>query len=111
MRNSSMGKRLADLRAEKNEKQEVVAETIGISPEYLSKIENNKKVPSLDVIMLLKEHYETSMDYILYGKKERKCDIIRIWGNLDNDAQKMVCNIMECVVEQVMEYGKEGVMN
>lgn len=109
MKNSSMGKRLADLRAEKNEKQEVVAETIGISLEYLSKIENNKKIPSLDVIMLLKEHYETSMDYILYGQKERKCDIIRMWENLDDNEQKMVRNIMECVVEQVMEYGKEGV--
>lgn len=49
------------------------------------------------------------MDYILYGQKEWKYDIIKIWGNMDNDVWKMVRNIMECVVEQVMEYEKEKV--
>ena len=102
-----MGKRLAELRAERKETQEFVAEAIGISTEYLSKIENDKKMPSLEVIMLLKEYYDTSLDYLLCGKKEQKCDIIRLWENLDNCSQRMVRNIVESVVNNVIEYEQE----
>ena len=102
-----MGKRLAELRAERKETQEFVAEAIGISTEYLSKIENDKKMPSLEVIMLLKEYYDISLDYLLCGKKEQKCDIIRLWENLDNFTQRMVRSIMESVVNNVVEYEQE----
>lgn len=47
-------------------------------------------MPSLEVLMLLKEYYNTSLDYLLCGKIEQKCDIIRLWGNLDNCTQRMV---------------------
>ena len=107
MKNINMGKRLAELRAERKETQEFVAEAIGISTEYLSKIENDKKMPSLDVIMLLKEYYNTSLDYLLCGKREEKCDIIRLWENLDNCTQKMVRSIMESVVNNVIVYEQE----
>ncbi len=107
MKNINMGKRLAELRAERNETQEAVAEAINISTEYLSKIENDKKVPSLEVIMLLKEYYNTSLDYLLCGKREQKCDIIRLWENLDNCTQNMVRNIMESVVNNVIVYEQE----
>ena len=109
MKNTKMGKRLAELRAERKETQEFVAEAIGISTEYLSKIENDKKMPSLEVIMLLKEYYDISLDYLLCGKKEQKCDIIRLWENLDNCTQRMVRNIMESVVNNVIEYEQEKV--
>ena len=109
MKNTNMGKRLAELRAKRNETQEVVAEAIGISTEYLSKIENDKKVPSLEVIMLLKEYYNTSLDYLLCGKREEKCDIIRLWENLDNCTQNMVRSIMESVVNNVIIYEQEKI--
>lgn len=107
MKNTKMGKRLSELRAERKETQEFVAEAIGISTEYLSKIENDKKMPSLEVIMLLKEYYDTSLDYLLCGKKEQKCDIIRLWENLDNFSQRMVRNIVESVVNNVVVYEQE----
>ena len=107
MKKTKMGKRLAELRAERKETQEFVAEAIGISTEYLSKIENDKKMPSLEVIMLLKEYYDISLDYLLCGKKEQKCDIIRLWENLDNCTQKMVRSIMESIVNNVVEYEQE----
>ena len=107
MKKTKMGKRLAELRAERKETQEFVAEAIGISTEYLSKIENDKKMPSLEVIMLLKEYYDISLDYLLCGKKEQKCDIIRLWENLDNCTQRMVRSIMESVVNNVVEYEQE----
>ena len=107
MKKTNMGKRLAELRAERKETQEFVAEAIGISTEYLSKIENDQKMPSLEVIMLLKEYYDISLDYLLCGKKEQKCDIIRLWENLDNCTQKMVRSIMESIVNNVVEYEQE----
>ena len=54
--------------------------------------------------MLLKEYYNTSLDYLLYGKSEQECDIIRLWGNLDDCTQNMVRNIMESVVNNVIVY-------
>ena len=57
--------------------------------------------------MLLKEYYNTSLDYLLYGKREQKCDMIRLWENLDDCTQNMVRSIMESVVNNVIEYEQE----
>ncbi|MDE6760137.1 MAG: helix-turn-helix domain-containing protein [Lachnospiraceae bacterium] len=67
------GKRLKDLRNEKGKAytQEKVAEEVGISREYLNRLEAGKKGCSVDLLVIFAQYYDVTMDYIAYGKEER----------------------------------------
>lgn len=106
MKNTNMGKRLAELRAERNETQEVVAEAINISTEYLSKIENDKKVPSMDVTKSLAGYYDTTLDYLVYGRGKTKSNIILLAEELDARTQKLLQELVEYVVSNIKDCGK-----
>lgn len=109
MDKKKMGERLAELRNNKNETQEVVAEVIGITTEYLSKIENDKKMPSMEVTKSLAEYYDTTLDYLVYGRKKRKCNMISIDGDIDDKIQEMLQNIVDSVVNIINVYEREKV--
>lgn len=66
------GKRLKELRNKKGEAytQEKVAEEVGISREYLNRLETGKKGCSVDLLVIFAQYYDVTMDYITYGKVE-----------------------------------------
>ena len=66
------GKRLKELRNEKGKAytQEKVAEEVGISREYLNRLETGKKGCSVDLLVIFAQYYDVTMDYITYGKVE-----------------------------------------
>lgn len=68
------GKRLKALRQKKGKAytQERVAEEIGITREYLSRLETGKKGCSVDLLVIFAQYYGVTMDYITYGKEEIK---------------------------------------
>lgn len=68
------GKRLKALRQKKGKRytQEKVAEEIGISREYLNRLEAGKKGCSVDLLVIFAQYYDVTMDYITYGKEEIK---------------------------------------
>lgn len=68
------GKRLKALRQKKGKiyTQERVAEEIGITREYLSRIETGKKGCSVDLLVIFAQYYGVTMDYITYGKEESR---------------------------------------
>ena len=61
------GRRLKQLRKEKNMHQDEVAVEMGISADTISKLEQGRRAPSAMVVCLLAEYYKTSTDYILFG--------------------------------------------
>lgn len=109
MERNGMGKRLVDLRKEKHDTQEFVAEAIGITTEYLSKIENNKKVPSIDVTKRLARYYNRTLDYIVYGTKSRECKFIHVDEEIDTRTQKMLQDIVDSIVNNIRDYEQEKV--
>ena len=64
----SLGKRIAELRKEKGLKQEVVAERLAVSPQAVSKWENDQTCPDISVLPLLAEILGVTVDKLLTGK-------------------------------------------
>lgn len=65
----TFGQRLARLRKEKGLTQEEIAEKIGISPQAVSKWENDVSSPDISIIISLSEILDVSTDELL-GRKE-----------------------------------------
>ena len=66
------GKRLQQLRKDKDMIQEDLAPELYISIEYLKKLETGKRRPSLELLISISEYFDVSTDYLLTGK-ERIC--------------------------------------
>ncbi len=66
------GKRLKKLRQRKGKTytQERVADEVGITREYLSRLETGNKGCSVDLLVVLAQYYNVTIDYITYGKVE-----------------------------------------
>ena len=62
------GKRIASLRQQRQMTQEELADELGISWDYISKIEQGKRTPAIDLIISLSELFEISTDYLLLGR-------------------------------------------
>lgn len=59
------GQRLRELRKKANEKQDDLAESLGITKTQVSDMENGKKTTTLEKFALICEHYQVSADYLL----------------------------------------------
>lgn len=64
-----LGLRIKRLRSEKGLTQEKLAEALGISVEYVGKIERGKRTPSLDLVIAMSKFFHTSTDYILLANR------------------------------------------
>ncbi|MBE5759581.1 MAG: helix-turn-helix transcriptional regulator [Clostridiales bacterium] len=67
---NSIGKRIAALRREKGYKQDDIAKKLNISPQAVSKWENDQSYPDISVLPALAEYLGVSVDELLTGKKE-----------------------------------------
>ncbi len=60
-----ISRKIKDLRLERKLKQKDVASAINIATNTLSQFENNKGRPSLEVLTLLADFFECSVDYLI----------------------------------------------
>jgi len=67
--NTTLGKRIAALRREKELKQDELAEKLGISPQAVSKWENDQTCPDISLLPPLADILGVSVDELLSGKK------------------------------------------
>lgn len=61
------GRRLKQLRIEKNVTQSEVATEVGISADTISKLEQGRRAPSASNICILASYYQTTTDFIVLG--------------------------------------------
>jgi len=66
--NSMMSEQLIELRKKKGISQEELAHEIGVSRQAVSKWETGQGFPDTDKLIKLVEFYDTSADYILFGR-------------------------------------------
>ena len=64
---SLIGKRLAELRKSKKITQEKLAEMTSLANNYISNIENNRSIPSLETLVKLCDALEVTPNDILLG--------------------------------------------
>lgn len=67
---TTLGKRIAALRRQRQLKQEGLAELLGISPQAVSKWENDQSCPDIGLLPRLAEILGVSVDVLLSGEKE-----------------------------------------
>ena len=68
--NETIGKRIAALRREKSMKQDELAEKLGVTPQAVSKWENDQTCPDISLLPPLAEILGVSVDELLSGKKD-----------------------------------------
>lgn len=62
------GKRIKQLRKAKGLTQEQFAEKVGVSPRMVRAFESGSSGASIDVLVILSELFDTSLDYLILGK-------------------------------------------
>ena len=74
----TLGKRIAALRKEKELKQDTLAEALGVSPQAVSKWENDQTCPDISLLPKLAELLGVSVDELLSGKKQELAPSVQI---------------------------------
>ena len=64
----TIGKRIAQLRKDKGMTQEDLAQRMGVSPQAVSKWENDNACPDISLLPLLAKQLDVSVDELLSGK-------------------------------------------
>ena len=116
---NTLGKRLAALRREKGMKQDELSELLGVTPQAISKWENDQTCPDISLLPSLAKIFGISVDELLSGKKEEapkvrivpenerkdiKDMMLRIIVNSD-DGRIVKINIPMAVIEVLLESG------
>ena len=65
-----LGKRIFELRKEKNLSQGELAEMLDVSRQSISKWETNASIPELDKLLKMSEIFEISLDCLIKGNTE-----------------------------------------
>ena len=69
---TTLGKRIAMLRREKGMKQDELAEILGVSPQAVSKWENDQTCPDISLLPKLANLLGVTVDALLSGQQELK---------------------------------------
>ncbi|MBR6533316.1 MAG: helix-turn-helix transcriptional regulator [Clostridia bacterium] len=92
--NTTLGKRIATLRHEKELKQDELAEKLGVSPQAVSKWENDQTCPDISLLLLLAKILGVSVDELLSGKKAETPAVRILPENERKDIKDMMLRIV-----------------
>lgn len=68
MRQTNLAKNITNLRKKKGLTQEQLAKAINISPQAISKWETQMSQPDVQILPLLADYFDVSIDYLFYGR-------------------------------------------
>ena len=92
--NTTLGRRIAALRREKELKQDELAEKLGVSAQAVSKWENDQTCPDISLLPLLAKTLGVSVDELLSGKQESAPAVQIVPANERKDFKDMVLRIV-----------------
>ena len=94
----SLGQRVRQRRQGLKITQQDVARALGVTPQYISLLEQDKAVPSLTMLPKLAEQLGASADYLLSGKESVITDTIpaiKADKRLDLEVKKLLIGLVE----------------
>ena len=102
-----LGIRIKKARENKNMTQQQLAELTGLSNNYISNIERNRSIPSLQTLVTICDVLDTTPDYVLldtvftYSSREYlKDDISQLLSKLTDKNIKLVFKFIELLVNE-----------
>ena len=115
----TLGKRIAALRREKEWTQDALAEVLGVSPQAVSKWENDQTCPDISLLPQLARELGVTVDELLSGKQEtaplvqvvpepQRKDISAMMLRVvvdSRDGDKVRVNLPMALVQAAMEIG------
>ena len=90
----TIGKRIAALRREKNLKQEDLAQMLEVSPQAVSKWENDQTCPDISLLPKLAKILGVSVDELLSGKQELQPVVTLVPEDQRKDIKDMMLRIV-----------------
>ena len=90
----TMGKRIAALRREKGMKQDDLAQLLEVSPQAVSKWENDQTCPDISLLPRLAKSLGVSVDELLSGKTEVRPPVTIVPEEKRKDIQDMLLRII-----------------
>ena len=91
----TIGKRIAALRREKNLKQDDLAQMLEVSPQAVSKWENDQTCPDISLLPKLAKILGVSVDELLSGKQELQPVVTLVPEDQRKDIKDMMLRIVE----------------
>lgn len=106
----SIGKRIKKFRMERNLSQEKLAEMIAVYPHHISQIENGRRIPSVETLILIANALSVSVDAILIDTLVRPhspadVETIKIVADCNEEEQKMLMKILQFMKALLKEFG------
>jgi len=90
----TIGKRIAALRREKNLKQDDLAQMLEVSPQAVSKWENDQTCPDISLLPMLAKILSVSVDELLSGKQELQPVVTLVPEAQRKDVKDMMLRIV-----------------
>jgi transcriptional regulator with XRE-family HTH domain len=93
-----IGRRIKDLRIQRQISQETLAEKVNLSATYISRIETAEKRASLKSLVFIAEILEVTLDYFLRGNQlyssfEYTDEILKIFDGCSNYEKRIIYEI------------------
>ena len=90
----TLGQRIAALRREKEWTQDTLAEMLGVSPQAVSKWENDQTCPDISLLPLLAKTLDVSVDELLSGKQENTPAVQIVPASERKDINDMILRVV-----------------
>lgn len=100
----NIGKNIAALRKKKGITQEELANELGVSPQAVSKWENNSSCPDVSLLTNIADYFGITVDTLL---RENEKDIVNE-NNATSEAYKLNTNKKNINIKIVQQNGKEN---
>jgi transcriptional regulator with XRE-family HTH domain len=117
-----LGEKIKTLRKQHGLSQEDLAAQVEINPTHLSRLENGRYQPSIEVLRKLAEVLEVSADYLLSGEGEEPAEVqirnkplaerVRLIDSLDEADQQALIQVIDSMLtkhrmRQLLDAGAE----
>lgn len=90
----TLGKRIAALRHQKELKQDELAEKLGVSPQAVSKWENDQTCPDISLLPQLAQELGVSVDELLTGRSETETTVCMASEENRKDISQMMLRVV-----------------
>ena len=97
---TTLGKRIAALRRDKGLKQDELAQQLGVTPQAVSKWENDQTCPDITLLPKLAQILGVSVDELLSGKAEPEVPAVRV---LPAEQRKDLKDMVEAAMDMGMD--------